>query len=61
MKVQQKISGTFRNADGAAAFRRTRAYISTIRKNGGNVIDALRSRLRRPPMISLPQAVVCTG
>ena len=43
MKVQQKISGTFRSADGATAFCRTRTYISTVRKHRLNVIDALRS------------------
>ena len=51
MKVQQKISGTFRSAEGAAAFCRTRAYLSTIRKNGGNVLDALRSIFEGRPMI----------
>ncbi len=51
MKVQQKISGTFRSAEGAAAFCRTRAYISTIRKNGGNVLDALMTVFEGRPMI----------
>ena len=51
MEVQQKISGTFRSADGAAAFCRTRSYISTIRKNGSNVIEALRSVFEGRPMI----------
>ena len=51
MKVQQKISGTFRSADGAAAFCRTRSYISTIRKNGSNVIEALRTVFEGRPMI----------
>ena len=51
MKVQQKISGTFRSAEGAAAFCRTRSYISTIRKNGGNVLDALTTVFESRPMI----------
>ena len=51
MKVQQKISGTFRSAAGAAAFCRTRTYLSTIRKNGGNVIEALRSVFEGRPII----------
>ena len=32
VKVQQKISGTFRSDKGAKHFRRTRAYISTLKK-----------------------------
>ncbi len=51
MKVQQKISGTFRSADAAAAFCRTRGYISTIRKNGIRVIDALQSAFLGEPII----------
>ena len=51
MKVQQKISGTFRSADGAVAFCRTRSYISTIRKNGGNVIEALTSVFAGNPLV----------
>lgn len=46
MKLQQKISGTFRTIQGAEAFCRIRAYISTIRKNGLNVIDAILAALR---------------
>ncbi len=51
MKVQQKISGTFRSRHGAEAFCRTRAYISTIRKNGLPVIDALISVFQGRPMV----------
>ena len=43
MKVQQKVSGTFRSAAGAICFCTTRSSISTIRKNGGNVIEALHN------------------
>ena len=58
MKVQQKISGTFRSAAGAAAFCRTRTYLSTIRKNGSNVIEALRSVFEgRPIDPALPQTI----
>ncbi len=42
MKVQQKISGTFRSFEGAVQFCRIRSYISTVRKQGMNVITALQ-------------------
>jgi len=41
MKVQQKISGTFRSEDGAHAFCRIRSYISTARKNALGAMDAI--------------------
>lgn len=41
MKVQQKTSGTFRSWAGADAFALIRSYLSTIRKRGMNVIDAI--------------------
>jgi transposase len=50
MKLQQKISGTFRTAQGAEAFCRIRAYISTIRKNGLNVIEAILAALKGAPL-----------
>ncbi len=42
MKLRQKISGTFRNVDALVNFCRIRGYISTARKNGLNVLEALR-------------------
>ena len=41
MKVQQKISGTFRSEDGAKRFARIRGYISTARKNGVSILQAI--------------------
>ena len=43
MKVQQKISGCFRSQAGAEQFCLLRSYISTIRKQGLNVWQALGS------------------
>ncbi|MBK8988175.1 MAG: IS66 family transposase [Chloroflexi bacterium] len=43
MKVQQKISGSFRSWEGAEQFCSLRTYISTIRKQGLNVWEALGS------------------
>lgn len=40
-KVKQKISGCFRSVLGAKIFFRARGYISTMRKHGVNILDAL--------------------
>ncbi len=49
MKVQQKISGTFRSQHGAGVFARIRGYISTARKNGVNVMEALLGAFQGNP------------
>jgi len=41
MKVKQKISGCFRSENSARLFCRIRGYISTIRKQKQNVIEAI--------------------
>jgi transposase len=43
MKLQQKISGCFRSWEGAYQFARLRSYLSTIRKQGLSVWEALGS------------------
>ncbi len=43
IKVQQKISGTFRSADGATAFCIIRSYLSTMRKQGRSMLPALKA------------------
>jgi transposase len=43
IKVQQKVSGCFRSSGGAKAFCRIRGYISTVKKQGRNVLAALSS------------------
>jgi transposase len=48
LKVQQKISGCFRSAHGAQTFCAIRSYISTIRKQGLSVWDALNSLFSGP-------------
>ncbi len=52
MKLQQKISGTFRSIEGAVAFCRIRAYISSIKKNEMNVMDAILTALKGAPLLA---------
>jgi transposase len=51
VKVRQKISGCFRTVGGAEAFLRIRGYISTVRKQGENVLASLEGVLMGDPFI----------
>lgn len=51
VKVKQKISGSFRSEQGAKTFCAIRSYISTVRKQGGNVIEAIQDALQGNPFM----------
>jgi hypothetical protein len=53
--TRQKISGTFRSESGAQMFCRIRGYISTLRKQGFNVLDAFISLFSGHPQSPIPQ------
>ena len=51
IKVQQKVSGTFREAASADVFCRIRSYVATLRKQGRAILAALTLTLSgQPPM-----------
>lgn len=50
LKTQQKISGCFRSDRGAEAFARLRSYLSTLRKQGVALLDALRTLVAGSPL-----------
>jgi transposase len=54
IKVKQKVSGTFRTTDGASIFCNIRGYISTVRKNGRKVIEAIQNAFNANPFIADP-------
>lgn len=54
IRVQQKISGTFRTLRGAQAFAAIRAYLSTMRKNGHQIFPAITAALSGQPIIPAP-------
>ncbi len=51
IKIKQKVSGGFRTRPGAEMFCAIRSYISTVRKHGCNVIDAMHEALTGAPFI----------
>jgi transposase len=51
VKVQQKVSGSFRSTEGAVSFCRIRGYLSTLRKQGLHVFSALEATLRGQPLL----------
>ena len=53
VKVKQKVSGTFRTHAGADTFCAIRSYISTVRKHGLNVIEAIYGAFLGQPFIPL--------
>jgi len=54
VKLKQKVSGAFRTRTGAETFCAIRSYISTVRKHGLNVIDAIYDALTGHPFIPYP-------
>lgn len=53
-KLQQKISGCFRTPRGTDLFCRIRGYISTLRKQGYEILPALLSLWSDTPFIPVP-------
>jgi len=53
IKVQQKVSGCFRSEQGVAMFCRIRSYLSTVRKQGIELLSALEQTLSGNPVFPL--------
>jgi transposase len=53
VKVKQKVSGSFRTPAGADTFCSLRSYISTVRKHGINVIQAIHTAFLDQPFLPM--------
>jgi transposase len=42
LKVKQKVSGCFRTEGGAEEFCRLRSYVSTMKKQGHGIMEAIK-------------------
>jgi transposase len=51
IKLRLKISGCFRTLQGAQQFARIRSYLSTARKQGGNILQAIAQAMGGHPFI----------
>jgi len=47
---RRKLSGCFRSDAGAEAFARLRSYLSTLRKQGAALLDALHALFTGSPL-----------
>lgn len=55
MKLKQKISGSFRSMEGSRIFCRIRGYISTLKKQGHHLLDALKQVFLGQPIFPVLQ------